>query len=679
MKSEIISNCLSRGLDYLASQQLPNGGFVGYSSQESGNWQNDHAYQTVFGPALILDCLNQLPDRLLDSEKPVANRVRDNLGHFLQSQQAVDGSFNYWASTESQRQIMPYPNDLDDSFCAWSSLLGWRPEQLTGSSLARIIKLLLSNEQAPGGPYRTWLVGDDSAPVWRDVDLAVNCNIARFLKMVGLTAEPLNRYLGQQIEQQNFKSTYYPSSYSVWYFLARAYAGSQRPKLKQIVGQQAEKLLDQLETTPAVKRQAESLNLALCLSALTLLQADDRLRDSLAKSLFKNQQADGSWPAAALWIDPTRQGRTYHHGSAALTTALTLEALARYQANHKHTPSSRLASADSHLEDKLSQKIFSLAEQRLSNSSEELSQPAQKILKQLKASHRQREIVLLPYLFAQSLVQPTVKPTLDKFIDLGLASLYGWMAYTIYDDFLDDAGQVRFLPAANLCHRLSLATFQQTVGPTQTAFLAYVEQVFETMDEANAWEVTHCRSTPGRPPLSLEQLPAFGDRHSLADRSLGHLLAPIGSLILCGRNLSSPAIQKLEQGLRHYLIARQLHDELHDWPDDLAAGHLSYTVCELWHDLSGRSRHQATNHQLPMRRQFWYHSLTNICDVIDFHCQQASRAIASSHLLTAGGITDQLLSQLRTSTSQTRRQQKQLVGFLEEYRHSPKPRLLTLS
>jgi hypothetical protein len=77
------------------------------------------------------------------------------------------------------------------------------------------------------------------------------------------------------------------------------------------------------------------LQAALASATVLNLGEDPRLLDRRITLLLASQQADGSWPAEALFADPANA-----YGSAELTTALCLEALAKYASAARRSRSS---------------------------------------------------------------------------------------------------------------------------------------------------------------------------------------------------------------------------------------------------------------------------------------------------------------------------------------------------
>ena len=551
MSAARIDAALKRGAAFLASAQLADGSFESYSSSAPRTFQPTKTYKTVFTPAIMLAALNQLPPDML---RPVRNR----LATWLLSQKSPDWSFNYWATDEPARKTLPYPDDLDDTFCALIALRGYDASLINEACLGRVVKLLVATESTVGGPYRTWLVVKDAPKTWLDIDLAVNSNIAAFLKTVAEPLPNLTQLLEQAVETGNFASPYYPSPYPVWYYLARAKGGSDPKLVKHILKQRKRGVW------PTV------LANALAVSSLTQLGEHGACEAAIAY-LFKHQQPDGSWPAEAFCLDPIVQGKKYYGGSAALTTALVLEALARYT---KTEPTPVKSSRKSSPTDKLYQRIMTSARTELATLDPTLARHALQTLDRVDTRDNAHEITLLPRLFAQNLTSPP-KLSTQLHQHLGLANLYGWMAYTVYDDFLDNEGDPQLLPAANVSLRYSLAHFRQAL-PGHAAFQRIVNQTFDVIDGANAWEVAHCRCSVDATSVTFATLPQYGQAERLAQRSIGHVLAPLGVLAAAGIPVDGPAAKALTNTFNHYLIARQLNDDLHDWEQDLQHGLVPY-------------------------------------------------------------------------------------------------------
>lgn len=630
-----------RGLAFLAKQQQPSGGFASFSSAQLTPFVTQKTYHTTFAPALILSALQAV-------ESSGADDVRNRLATFLLTQKSQHWSFNYWARNSKEAALLPYPDDLDDTFCALAALWQHDSQIVSGAGLAHAVKLLLATESQLGGPYRTWLVPKDSDKIWLDVDLAVNANIAYFLSLAADPLPNLTAYMDQAIGRRRFASPYYPTPYPLVYYIARAYTGAKKQQLATFLLQLCE--ADGSWGTP--------LQTALAISSLLHL---DTPKKELAKAigyLKRTQQADGSWPAEAFCLDPAQVGVSYYNGAAALTTSFALEALSLYAAAGKNTEAQPQTVAN--------HPVAGMATQAFADMGGSVGKSGQQALHQMLQSTNAYEIIMLPELFYAALKQqPAIASrTLHN---LALANVYGWIAYTIYDDFLDDEGQPTTLPIANIAMRLSLQSFASAL-PNSQDFSDHVQAAFNTMDAANAWEVTQCRLVVHGQSITIGKLPSYGNLKKLAERSLGHTLTPLGVLAAVGVSPKSKAARNLQKALQHYIIAKQLNDDAHDWREDLAAGRITYVVAEMLRALKiTAGNHQLSNLSAQLEQEFWHHTLPTVCDTITKHVQLSRQALATSNLLQEKNVVAKLLNDIDATIAKTRATVASAEEFLQTY------------
>ncbi len=627
-----------RGLTYIRSVQLPDGSLSGRSSVSPRPFKSQITYHTTFTPALILGCLSRVSE---------AMDIRIPLASWLINQRSPSWSFNYWARTSKEYATMRYPDDLDDTFCALSSLYQHDSEQVNADVLGSVVRLLIACESKVGGPYRTWLATEDSDPVWHDIDVAVNSNIAYFLRLVAEPLPNVTAYLEKTIVQGTFTSPYYPDAAPLLYYLARAYRGPQEQLL-------AAHIRKQPVATP--------LHTALVISSLTELGHYAELGPAVSK-LRGWQLADGSWPAEAYCIDPARRGKTFYHGSKALTTAFAIEALSRY---NQHRPLAVPSTPRSTASRPVTAAI-DIAIAATKDLQEPLHSHTVSTLETTAAGDDTQEIVGIPYMFTKSLAERPILPE-QLLAQLGAANLFGWLAYTIYDNFLDDEGDPALLSVANIGLRRSLEGFLQAL-PTHQGFQQLVHTTFDRIDAANAWEVAHCRFAIQDNAIIIGTLPRYGTRMKLAERSLGHTLGPMAILCSIGYPPHSTEAKAIHTMLTHYLIARQLNDDLHDWEQDMRRGHVSYvvqTICAALHLSPGEYDLDELTHKA--QRQFWHHSLLKLCDRTEQHIATARAAATASGVLVPKGPIMQLLDNLTAIVEHTRSEQTKAEQFLNAYR-----------
>jgi hypothetical protein len=626
VKSEF-KQAIERGLEFLNQSNL----LVSYSGSSNIQWQPIKPVQTCFVPALILNCLADIPQ---------TEALRSKLCQFLLKQRSTQWTFNYWSHDSPQNISLHYPDDLDDSACALMALYKHDPKIINQAALAKIVSWLLACEVKVGGPYKTWL---STTPGWDDVDVVVNANIAYFLSLVSNRLPELDKLIITSINCGSFVSAYYPSTWPIYYYLARICPVSHQSKLSRQI---------QHSLKTAIPN---SLEVALALNALNHLPVDNKQLTSLQQKLLQTQQTDGSWPANVFCIDPSQNNQRFYNGSGALTTALALEALTGSQQLLKQKAKSVGHSSSTTVADKLQQRVTNGAREYFGKLHPELCQQANLALDKLLATDNNQQITLLPYKFAQSLVKPPPYSE-DFYYHLGLANLYGWLAYTIYDDFLDEGGQPLQLPVANVALRQSVLEFLASLP--DPVFHKQVLKVFDTMDAANSWEVARCRN--------VSHLPHYGKRSNLAERSLGHSLTLLAVLLASGQKINDPSVQDIMRAFRQYLITRQINDDAHDWQVDATNNHFSYVVVTILNGL------EPTDLPIPslipqMQRQFWYKTLPQLCETMQKHLSQGHQAITDNPLLKKDNLVSRLLTDLQESTQETLFQQHQTVQFLAHY------------
>ncbi len=589
------------GLEYIQQHQQAGGGFQSYRLDEP-KVKRAKSYQTTFVPSLIALALDDV-----GGSEP----IKDKIATFLMAQKSPAWSWNYWDRSSPLMSTLPYPDDLDDTFLALSALMQHDPKQLDPTAMAEIANLLFATESKTGGPYRTWLVDKTPDDVWRDVDLVVNINIGYFLSLQDVSLPHVDALVAKAIKQGKIESPYYPPLLPAVYFLARWYNGDQLDKLCQLVlGRQ---ILGAWES-PHVAALAISSLLRLGYSA-DKLEADVRY-------VRESQASNGSWPAGPTCVDTIRSNETkkYFTGAATLTTALCLEALNLYdqalapkQTKQSPRPLEREYKA---VVDEVKNSINNLAEPNLIANTNE-------VLEKILARDTDKQIVILPWVVQGAAGVKTNEKTLHN---LAIASLWGWMAYTVYDDFLDDEGDPKQLPSAIVANRSLLVTLRATLADN-AAFHGEIAMIMNRLDGANAWEVNHCRGRIEDGRLYIDTLPDYGDYSQLADRSLGHTIAGLGVLYAAGDVSDAPRMVALRTFFRHYLIARQLNDDAHDFEQDLMLGHVNAVavfVLQKWmtkHALkSGIHLHKDMK---ALRLIMWEDVIDVVCGTIQDHLDAA--------------------------------------------------------
>lgn len=268
--------------------------------------------------------------------------------------------------------------------------------------------------------------------------------------------------------------------------------------------------------------------------------------------------------------------------------------------------------------DKNKKLIYNAALGEIEGLAPHLRQQAFAAINALSRVDKSAEVGLLPLMYAQSMRARPASMTDVLCRDLGIANIFCWVAYTIFDDFIDSEGVAATMPVAAYAQRAMLKKYMDITNSEEIYRL--VSEVFNTMDEANSWELNHCRAEVNNGVVKLESLPQYSDLHFLYERSLGHALGPL----LLQQRVDASRVGSLRRALCSYLIARQLNDDLHDWVEDLSAGRISVVVAQLLKDAGIRSGSVNVTSLLPtLQKVFWQTTAPAMCQLTLNYCQDA--------------------------------------------------------
>lgn len=310
------------------------------------------------------------------------------------------------------------------------------------------------------------------------------------------------------------------------------------------------------------------------------------------------------------------------------------------------------------------QKIKSTVRAELTRLPSSVRPAAMQMWKAICGVDKKHEIGSISYFFAESL--KTRKPTNKQLQKLGLANFYIWMAYTIYDDFFDDEGVPMMLPLANITMRKAFSAYSDVWEDKASDKL--VAEVFTRMDEANAWEMTHARASIEDAAITLPAtLPRYGKNYLLADRAFGHVLGPL-LITEHQKRISTEQCNSIYEGLRQFLIVRQLNDDIHDWQKDLQAGHLSPVVVHLLEKCGFASG----TYSLAMATQrleqyFWRQGLVELCKITLGHVKKCRYALKRNQLMIVDGEFGKLIDRLESAMLASQQIHNNQKDFLKTY------------
>jgi len=598
-----LDSYLEQAVAYLAGAQEGDGGFMGEASPDPRDFSRTRRHPTTFFTSLILNCLQGVPETSL---------IRKRATDFLIVQKSPGSSWNYWQRESEAARNRPYPDDLDDTACALAALCRQDASLIGGEVLAQFAKQLIATEAAAGGPYTTWLVAAVADAIWRDVDIAVNANIGFFLSLQDVRLLGLEEYINDAIRDDRLLSSYYVGTVPILYFLARWYRGSEVEALSRMV---EARLADQAS-------QDNSLTQALLITAGLNLGIAPGLLTPAVEILMQSQK-DGAWPASALYFEPPVQGVQYYAGSRALTTAFCAESLMAY----RHACARKAVSLESSHADILLEVALQLVMAAGGDLPPNLRRLYRTQVEGLTAHDRDHQITGMAMIVAVAYGLEVNEMT---FAHLNAGSILGWVAYTIYDDFWDQEGEPELLGVANIALRRAVASFRAAL-PEHQEFHRLIEDTLDRVDGANTWEVAHARVTVSQGVVKLGAVPDYGDYRQLAERSWGHVLAATGVLVAADYDLKSPEVQQLQRFFHHYLIARQLCDDAHDWEDDLAHGRITAVVALLVG--SRQKKIRLKNDLAQLQQRFWHKTIDKVAALVQLHSETARAALQFSTTL----------------------------------------------
>lgn len=532
-------------LSFLQASQLKKGFFNAYIDNKTT--------QTTFITSLILNCLTEIRSH------PLTTTIVHQGITFLLSEKSNHWSWNYYQKEAQSKLSHTYPDDWDDTASALIALSLHQPQLITPQALAQITKLLIRSEVKPGGPYYTWLLKEQTSNS-PDIDPVVNSNINYFLSLYNIHLKPLTDYIDSAIKSKTYTSLYYDQPEVIIYFLSRGYTGTLTSNL----------IKDLLQFQNKHQLWKNDLITALAVSSLIRLKAEPSLYHK-AISHLKTLAHANHWQPYPLYIEE-KMPESLLVGSPALTAAFVAEALSLYE---EDTKNSKVKNQSNSISTTIHSTIVTTVKNHLSFFPKSQREKINLVLDRILIKDPGQQITLLPYFFAQALpYQKNIGKNL--IVELGTTNLYGWLAYTSYDNILDHDDGPELLSLANTCLRKVITSYQSLVS---TSAFAFFQNVMDRMEVANAWEYTNFRLKDKL--MTEETLPLY-PKHLLYDKSLPHAFSCL-ALILQKYQLDSPAFLHTLTFFKHYLSARQLNDDAHDWEDDLKKSFLNSVAVSLLH------------------------------------------------------------------------------------------------
>lgn len=421
-------------------------------------------------------------------------------------------SFNWNMWSQPQPKELPtYPDDLDDTIAAYHALhlLG----ALQAADYARLTKTLIATEVKPGGPYRTWIVPPEADKVWLDVDPCVNAAVGAFACELGLELPGLTEYLLQCLQDDKLDSPYYPNRHvTLW-----QYSRISQLKNHELLRVEISKYLD----SPTFPLLLAARNIGLPYT----VSLDPNKPEALCYEYREKTIEDSVF-----------------NGCSAFSMAADHILHLPLPTDKEVTPQSNMVEKK---DDNIALRKHATAYLRT------LAKPHRQVSKKYFTAVLGQQGVTTAFadLVYSSLPKNKQKMISNKTLEtLRFATLLGWVSYTMLDQAYDE-GDRQLIPTGVFLNRAMRQKFEEACSKPE--FLCWLDKTLATMDAANAQEIILNNQ---RKPLSLIEL---------GQRALGHAAASMAILFICDIPTEDFATFAL-----HYLVARQLDDDAHDWQKD---------------------------------------------------------------------------------------------------------------
>lgn len=631
-----IHPAINAALVALSRLQQPDGSFTSVTLPPSGK-PAERAPTTTYYASLVLLCIRDAPDT------PEKDLLVQNGLEFLRHTRNEHFSWNYL----SDRKASPYPDDLDDTFLALLAISTYEPESISPETVARVTRLLIENESAPAGPYYTWITPDDQRAAWTDIDPVANSNIAEFLARYDVVLTGMKSYFESKISSEDFSSLYYPSS-AVMYFLAKnASLPYRRPLLEKF----------KASVTPP----ATILEAALAVtSALSLGQSKEEVSHLVEMITDKT---DWQKPLP-FFIEKIEGGSAHFSGCEAFTVAAVLEALVLYA---KDTPpQDKPALADDRSRHQRGDLL-----REMTSRHPLLQEEITRRWEILEESDSRGELCLISKLLYDRLISSLRKGISPATVhSLCLAGSLGWIGYSLQDDIFDGQEESDRLPVATACILLCQNLINGIlIGVCDSSpVIGILNDMNEALlDERNARRTPVVEGVLSLPD-NLEPLKETGGVHK---KSIGYSLGPAVLMLMLDTENTYGIMHDILDFFRRYLTARQLHDDMHDWYDDLCQGVINpagAVVLEHYQRLHPGSRLVPLEPaRYELHSLFWNSAMGTLTSVAKGHLAAARKALGRLSVFEAVDFLEQMISRYETSLDRAEKERVSAIAFIATY------------
>ncbi len=323
---------------------------------------------------------------------------------------------------------------------------------------------------------------------------------------------------------------------------------------------------------------------------------------------------------------------------------------------------------EQHIMDMIRKKF----DDRFSNFSPALRERAKSAIEKTIRGNRDKQMSLMAYYTKVSLGKSGESIPDELVADIGLANIFFWTAFIIYDDFWDrdEAADPRLLPIANIFARHYIDFF--IALPDDKEFRPFFHDLMDKLDGSNAWEVENCRAkVEGNVFHIPATLPDFGDYENKYRPASGHILSSVAILTQFGKELKTEDWGNIVSYFKHYLVAMQLNDDAHDWEEDLQRGHLSTVVTLLLGDLKKSGWKKQTidlSTDLPeIRKIFWFTTMPQYVKTVLSQTETSRKALHAISIIESPSLLEGIITTTENVARQAERESVDSGALLKEY------------
>ncbi|OGH81324.1 MAG: hypothetical protein A3I29_03575 [Candidatus Magasanikbacteria bacterium RIFCSPLOWO2_02_FULL_44_11] len=325
-------------------------------------------------------------------------------------------------------------------------------------------------------------------------------------------------------------------------------------------------------------------------------------------------------------------------------------------------------------EERVMDSIMKKFEERFAEFSSETRARARKAIVKTIHGNRDKQMSLMSFYTKQALGTNKETVSDNMVAEMGLANIFFWTAFIIFDDFwdVDEAADPKLLPIANTFARHYTDYFSHLL-PAETEFRRFFHALMDKLDAANAWETEYCRARVENNIFYIpEALPDYKDYEQKYEPASGHILGPVAELVMRGSPLESPEIKNFILYFKHYLITMQLNDDAHDWEEDFRRGHISTVVDLMLRDLRETGWQKTTidlEADLPeLKKLFWFTTMPKYVKLVFANAEKARAALAAIKIFEDEKLLLRFIDRNENIARKAEQEQASTEAFLQMYR-----------